>query len=116
MLNGDISDSEIKSLLPSYTTSLNFLDINSDLENIILNTETTITIEQLLADSKGNHPLLPFVINERKIEYSKDGGIRFPFTYKNNNVSLEGIVLLPPNTTKNSKNIFTFYNGKVKYY
>lgn len=116
MLNGDISDSEVKSLLPSYTTSLNFLDINSDLENIILNTETTITIEQLLSDSKGNHPLLPFVINERKIEYAKDGGLRFSFTYKNNNVNLEGIVLLPPNTTKNNKNIFTFYSGSGGVY
>ena len=117
MLNSDVSESEIKSLLPSYNASpISFIDVTSELESIILNKQTILTIDQILTDSKAVPPLLPFIINERKLEYAKDGGIRLAFTYKNNGVNLDGIILLPPNTTRNNKNIFAFYSGSGGVY
>ena len=111
-LNGNLNEAEINSILPEYSsTAFTYIDINSYLENLISSNQTALTIEQILADTKSEHPLLPFVINERKIEITKDGGIRFAFTYENNGNILDGIVLLPPNITKNNKDIFAFYSG-----
>lgn len=116
-LNGNLTESEINSIIPSYSSNaFTFIDVNSYLENLISNIQLPLTIEEILNDTKLENPLLPFVINERKIEITKDGGIRFSFTYKNNDDTLDGIVLLPPNITKNNKDIFAFYSGSGGIY